>query len=200
MIAFLRGCVFAKYPPVVVVDVAGVGYEVETSTTTFLQVPDIGQSIELYVHSYLREDVFALYGFAHERERVLFRRLLKISGVGPKLALGILSSATPDHFVSAVLSQDLNMLTRLPGIGKKTAQRLVLEMKDGLQDWSYLHQGSASVNIPLSGVGRKEGELLEALNALGFKRYEALQRVKKLSISDDSSIEELLREALQQVN
>lgn len=202
MIAFLRGNVLSKELPTVVIDVGGVGYEVETSLTTYLQISEVGQSVALHIHLHLREDAFALYGFYEHRERALFRRLLKISGVGPKVALGILSSITPDQFVGAVLSHDLQTLTRLPGIGKKTAERLILEMKDGLSEWQYAGPSASNnaLTATLSAQPNPQQELLEALNALGFKRQEALQMVKKLKFNETSSIEELLREALQQVS
>jgi Holliday junction DNA helicase RuvA len=202
MIAFLRGLVLSKVLPTIVIDVNGVGYEVETSLTTYLQVPEAGQPVELHIHLHLREDAFALYGFYTDRERALFRRLLKISGVGPKVALGILSSSTPDQFVCAVLSHDVQTLTRLPGIGKKTAERLILEMKDGLSEWQYDRPAMTpqGLSAGTNAQPNRQQELLEALNALGFKRQEALQMLKKLNFSESVSIEELLREALQQVS
>src|SRR5688572_17609541 len=139
MIGQIRGILIEKQPPSLVVDVHGVGYDIDAPMSTFFQLPDVGCEVTLLTHFVVREDAHHLYGFYTREERQLFRSLLKVNGVGPKLALTILSSITPDEFVHCVLSNDAASLVRLPGVGKKTAERLIIEMRDKLSDW---HPGS----------------------------------------------------------
>ncbi len=135
MIGQIRGIILEKQPPQLLVDVHGVGYEIDAPMSTFYQLPDVGQEVSLFTHFVVREDAHHLYGFYTRDERHLFRTLLKVNGVGPRLALTILSSTAPDEFVRCVLNNDTASLVRLPGIGKKTAERLVIEMRDKLSDW-----------------------------------------------------------------
>ena len=133
MIGFLRGRLAAKHPPVLLLDVGGVGYEVEAPMSTFYGLPAVGADVMLHTHLVVREDAHILFGFGTERERSLFRELIRISGVGPRIALGILSGASVDEFHRCVEAQDAASLTRIPGIGRKTAERLIIEMRDRLQ-------------------------------------------------------------------
>src|SRR5699024_1963194 len=130
MIGRLRGIVLEKRPPWLLVDVAGVGYELEVSMTTLAALPAVGDEVVVYTHLTVRDDAHLLYGFAAERERTLFRALIKVNGVGPRLALAILSGMDEDTFVRSIREDDIKSLTRLPGIGKKTAERLIIEMRD----------------------------------------------------------------------
>ncbi len=130
MIGRLRGEIIAKHPPQVLIDVGGVGYEVEAPMSTFYDLPQVGEPVTLITHLVVREDAHVLYGFLREHDRVLFRSLLKVTGVGAKMALGILSGMDAQRFAQCIEQEDLTALSRLPGIGKKTAQRLVMEMKD----------------------------------------------------------------------
>ena len=133
MIGFLRGKLAAKHPPALLLDVNGVGYEVEAPMSTFYGLPGVGSDVSLFTHLVVREDAHVLFGFGTERERALFRELIKVSGVGPRIALGILSGASVDEFHRCVEAQDTAALTRIPGIGRKTAERLIVEMRDRLK-------------------------------------------------------------------
>src|SRR6188508_2465507 len=135
MIGLIRGIIIEKQPPQLVVDVQGVGYEIDAPMSTFYQLPEAGNEVRLYTHFVVREDAHHLYGFYTSEERHLFRTLLKVNGVGPRLALTILSSIAPPEFVHSILNNDTVTLVRLPGVGKKTAERLVIEMRDKLSDW-----------------------------------------------------------------
>jgi len=134
MIGFLRGRLVAKKPPAVLIDVGGVGYELEAPMSTFFDLPEVGENLTLFTHLAIREDAHNLYGFLSETEKTLFRTLIRVNGVGAKLALGILSSMTAEAFHHCVENQDVQSLTRLPGIGKKTAERLIIELRDRMPD------------------------------------------------------------------
>src|SRR5580704_18997800 len=135
MIGQIRGIILEKQPPLLTVDVHGIGYEIDAPMSTFYQLPEVGQEVSLFTHFVVREDAHHLYGFYTRDERLLFRTLLKVNGVGPRLSLTILSSTAPEEFVRCVLNNDTLSLVRLPGVGKKTAERLVIEMRDKLADW-----------------------------------------------------------------
>jgi Holliday junction DNA helicase RuvA len=199
MIGQIRGILIEKQPPALVVDVHGVGYDIDAPMSTFFQLPDVGCEVTLLTHFVVREDAHHLYGFYTREERQLFRTLLKVNGVGPKLALTILSSITPDEFVHCVLSNDAASLVRLPGVGKKTAERLIIEMRDKLSDW---HPGSlASVTQAAHTLPTARHAILQdaisALIALGYKQQEASKTVTKI---DDglATSEELIRRALRE--
>ena len=159
MISFLVGSIAAKMPPLVVVDVGGVGYEVQASLNTFTALPEIGGQVKLLTHFIVREDAQLLFGFADDAERKLFRALIKVNGVGPKLALAILSGMDATNFGRCVLANDVKTLVQLPGVGKKTAERLIVEMKDRLREWQQdgtaaeeggtLLDAAASTNVML---------------------------------------------------
>lgn len=194
MIGFLRGVLAAKKVPFLLVDVGGVGYEVEAPMTTFYQLPALGETVTLYTHLAVREDAHSLYGFFAEDERVLFRSLIKVNGVGAKLALTILSGLSAEEFHRAIKCNDLSALVRLPGIGKKTAERLVIEMRDRLPDIE------GSVALPnTSGNSTTESspvqDAVSALIALGFKPPEASRMVRDVPAEGRTS-EDLIRIAL----
>ncbi|HVC37485.1 MAG TPA: Holliday junction branch migration protein RuvA [Gammaproteobacteria bacterium] len=189
MIGFLRGLILHRQPPHLLIDVHGVGYEVEAPMSTFYDLPDTGAEALLYTHLVVREDAHILFGFGTETERRLFRALIRVNGVGPRLALTILSGVSVESFVRCVRESDTVALTRLPGIGKKTAERLVVEMRDRLDQ---------AASNTLSGMGdmNPRGEALSALVSLGYKPHEAsrmLQAIKETGISS----EEFIRRALQ---
>ncbi|HEX7031029.1 MAG TPA: Holliday junction branch migration protein RuvA, partial [Gammaproteobacteria bacterium] len=176
MIGFLRGRIVAKQPPVLLLDVGGVGYEVEAPMSTFYELPDVGSDVTLHTHLVVREDAHLLFAFASESERWLFRQLIKVSGVGARVALTILSGASVEQFARAVQEGDAASLTRLPGIGKKTAERLVVEMKDRLAD-----SAAASTGVPVKPGARSASpvdEAFDALVALGYKPQEATRMIK----------------------
>jgi len=189
VIGFLRGVILRKQPPHLLIDVHGVGYEVEAPMSTFYDLPEAGAEVTLYTHLTVREDAHVLFGFGSESERRFFRSLIRVNGVGPKLALTILSGISVEGFVRCVQENDTAALTRLPGIGKKTAERLVVEMRDRLDD----------VGAPsrFSGVAANpRDEALSALVSLGYKPQEAAQMLRNIK-EDGLSSEELIRRALQ---
>jgi len=198
MIGHLKGKIIAKHPPELILDVNGVGYELQASMNTFYQLPELGEEVTLHTHLVVREDAQLLYGFYELRERTLFRMLIKVNGVGPKMALTILSSADPDAFVQCVANNDVSSLVRLPGVGKKTAERLIIEMKDRLADWN---ENSSTVALPnnphsvISVVDDPSRDAVSALIALGYKPQEASRAVSKVSAEGLTS-EELIRLAL----
>jgi holliday junction DNA helicase RuvA len=198
MIGRLRGEVAAKQAPFLLLDVNGVGYELEAPLSTFFTLPEIGQSVMLYTHLVVREDAHVLYAFATESERALFRSLLKVSGVGAKMALAILSGMSAEEFARCVESEDVSALVRLPGIGRKTAERLIVEMRDRL---AKLGEQSAGVSITPAAqtAGRPRSEksdAVAALVALGYKSLDADRLVKAVA-SDGMDSESLIRAALQ---
>lgn len=195
MIGWLSGVVRAKHPPGVLLDVGGVGYELQAPMGTFADLPAIGEGVSLFTHLIVREDAHQLYGFSAEREREVFRALLKVNGVGAKVALAILSGMDGDTFARCVIDGDSSSLTRLPGIGKKTAERLILEMRDRLES---LPAGIGTVPS-LANTGRRASEpiaeAISALISLGLKPPEASRRIAALE-SKGLPPEELVRLAL----
>jgi Holliday junction DNA helicase RuvA len=194
MIARLAGTLLSKQPPLLVIDVAGVGYEVEAPLPMFYDLPETGQPVVILTHLSVKEDSHTLYGFASESERTLFRQLLKISGIGAKLALTILSGASGDELARFVAEGDAASLTRLPGIGKKTAERIIIELRDKLE-------GLPAGGAPGAGSGKAQagsalGEATNALIALGYKPQEAGRMARSVT-QPEMSVEEILRLALQ---
>lgn len=191
-----------KQPPDILVDVGGVGYEVQVPMTTLFQLPQLGDEVSLVTHFVVREDAQLLYGFIDERDRRLFRQLIKVTGVGPKLALTILSGMDSSSFARCVQRDDISSLVALPGVGKKTAERLLVEMRDKLKDW--FGSGDAGVTLAAGGdmrvpVANKMADAEGALIALGYKPQEASRMVA--AVNDDSvvSSEDLIRRALKSV-
>jgi holliday junction DNA helicase RuvA len=193
MIGSLRGRIAGKSPPQLLLDVGGVGYEIEAPMSTFFRLPPVGQETRLLTHLVVREDAHVLYGFATEAERALFRNLLRVSGVGPKIALALLSGMTVEAFAQCVRNQDVATLTRVPGIGRKTAERLLVEMRDRL-DGTALTAANGMSGEP--GATSAETEAFGALVALGYKPQEAT-RLLKAAGEGAYSTEELIRRALQ---
>jgi Holliday junction DNA helicase RuvA len=192
VIGHLRGRLVAKHPPQLVVDVGGVGYEVEAPMSTFYGLPATGAEVQLHTHLVVREDAHVLYGFGTERERSLFRELIKVSGVGPRIALAILSGVSVDEFQRCVDGHDVAALVRVPGIGRKTAERLVIELRDRL---GGLPGPSTGAGGAAAGPGGAQAEAFAALVALGYKAPEITRLLQKVDPSV-SSTEELIRHAL----
>jgi holliday junction DNA helicase RuvA len=192
MIGSLRGTLAAKHPPQLLVEVGGVGYEVEAPMSTFYQLPETGEPVRLLTHLLVREDAHVLFGFATEPERQLFRNLIKVSGVGARIALAILSGISVDGFVRCVHAEDAASLTRIPGVGRKTAERLIVEMRDRLKQGA---PGTMPV-LPAGGQGSAADQAFEALVALGYRPPEA-QRLLKLVEGKAETTEEIIRAALQ---
>jgi len=191
VIGWLKGHIIEKEQPgKIVLDVNGVGYDVETSLNTFFQIEQSAQKIELYIHTVVREDALLLYGFFNQEERALFRALIKVNGVGPKSAIAILSSISPSEFIQAIQQENAVLLTKLPGIGKKTAERLVVEMRDGMKQLSSHYDPV----VPMQA--KQQDEAISALEALGYKTQEAHKAVSKID-DGKKTCEQLIREALQ---
>ncbi len=193
MIGWLDGQIIDKHQPgKLVLNVHGVGYDVETSLNTFFQLDSISGSVGLHIHTIVREDALLLYGFLDRQERELFRALIKVNGIGPKLAMSILSSITPNEFIQCIQQENATLLMKLPGIGKKTAERLVVEMRDSMKQFSGT---SDSLNkwIPMMSG---QDEAVSALEALGYKPQEAIKAVNKVN-DNSKSCEQLIRDALQ---
>ncbi len=191
MIGFLHGRIAAKIAPAVTVDVSGVGYELEAPMSTFLNLPPVGETVHLITHLVVREDAHILYGFATEEERRLFRHLLKVSGVGPKIALGVLSGMSVEGFTRCVLAEDVTTLTRIPGVGRKSAERLIIEMRDRVKNQP------AIAGAPGRTAGADpHSEAFDALVALHYKPAEATRLLNGIGAGTHTT-EELIRLALQ---
>jgi Holliday junction DNA helicase RuvA len=196
MIGRLSGILIEKQPPELVLDVQGVGYELSAPMSTFVNLPALNEAVSLYTHLVVREDAQLLYGFATTRERLLFRSLLKVNGVGAKLALTILSGSDVDTFARSVQEGDAASLTRLPGVGKKTAERLIIEMRDRLKEVGSAMGLDTSVTQAMPSSSGARNEATEALVALGYKAAEADKMIRSIN-ADGMTTEQLIRQALQ---
>jgi Holliday junction DNA helicase RuvA len=188
VIGSLTGVLAEKSPPHLLVDVGGVGYAVEAPMSTIFALPPVGDRVRLLTHQVVREDAVLLYGFLTAAERDLFRALLKVSGVGPRIALALLSGISVDGFAQVVQSQEIGVLTKIPGVGRKIAERVLVEMRDRLDALT-----PSGDSLPVSG---KQAEALQALLALDFAPVEAARLIKTVSTGTQST-EELVRLALQ---
>ena len=197
MIGRLRGTLAEKQPPHLVIDVNGVGYELEVPMTTLYRLPAVGESLTLHTHLVVREDAQLLYGFYEKRDRELFRELIRLNGVGPKLALALMSGLEVDELVRCVQAQDTSALMKVPGVGKKTAERLLVELKDRFKAWETLPGMSTLVIEPSAGpaVSSAENDAVSALISLGYKPQEASRAVAGIK-EDGLSSEDLIRRAL----
>ena len=196
MIGRLSGTLLEKNPPAILVNVQGVGYEVDVPMSTFYGLPDVGQPVDLHTHFVVREDAQLLFGFATRHERALFRALLKVNGVGAKVALSILSGLSAEEFFQCVAAKDAVALTRVPGIGKKTAERLLVEMQDKVD---ALAGGSVQQGLPVETQATVREQAGEALLALGYKSAE-VKRLLDKNASDGQSVEDMIRAALRSVS
>ncbi|OMQ27254.1 Holliday junction branch migration protein RuvA [Serratia oryzae] len=200
MIGRLRGIILEKQPPLVLLEANGVGYEVHMPMTCFYELPELGQQAIVFTHFVVREDAQLLYGFNDKQERALFRELIKVNGVGPKLALAILSGMSAQQFVSAVEREEITALVKLPGVGKKTAERLVVEMKDRFKGLNGdLFNNSSEISLPATAAKAAEmdveAEAASALVALGYKPQEASRMIGKIA-KPGADCETLIRDAL----
>ena len=195
MIGFLRGRIIKKQPPGLILDVNGVGYELEASMNTFYRLPDPGEEIELLTHLSVREDSHTLYGFGSEDERNLFRALIRVNGVGAKMALAILSGTEAAEFGQCIETGDATRLQRLPGVGKKTAQRLIVEMRDRLDGWRAGAQPDQAGPAPRPRAADPVGEAVSAMISLGYRPQEASRLVHAVA-GDGMDSETLIRAAL----
>ncbi len=192
MIGHLRGRLVRKAPPALIIEVSGVGYELEAPMSTFYRLPELGSEVELHTHLVVREDAHLLYGFATEDERRLFRDLLRVTGIGPKIGLALLSGIDVDTFMRCVEAQDVEALTRIPGVGRKTAERLLVEMRDRIRALGLLSPGAPKLD-PAAGV---RAEAYAALVALGYRPVEVNRLLQSVE-QEGAGTEELIRRALQ---
>lgn len=190
MIAHLRGKLLAKHPNQVIVETTGVGYDVTISVPTFTDLPEVGAEVALHIHTHVREDAIALYGFLRRAEKTLFEKLITVSGIGPKLAITILSGMPADEMIGAIRGNDVARLTRIPGIGKKTAERMVLELRDKLPE-----AGAPSAPATHS-LSPTEEDVLSALLNLGYQRPAAEKALSAVAKTKAGSFDALFREAL----
>jgi Holliday junction DNA helicase RuvA len=191
MIGRLRGVLVHKQPPWLVIDVHGVGYELEAPMSTFYDLPEIGREIVLFTHYAQKEDSVALYGFLREAERRLFRDVQKVSGIGAKIALAVLSGVSVDEFARLVQAGDVTALTRIPGIGKKTAERMVVELRDRAADFA-----GAGNTLNVGAIGDAQSEATIALQQLGYKPAEAARMARDAAAPGDDAAT-IIRKALQ---
>ena len=194
MIVKLAGKLLDKQAPCALIDVNGVGYEINVSLMTFVDLPSLGDDVEMHTHLVVREDSHTLYGFLTVHERSLFRALIKVNGVGPKMALGMLSGMTVDEFARAILNRDVSSLVKLPGVGKKTAERLVIEMKDAIDGVGL--SGASENTITKSDI-RLEAE--SGLLSLGYKAQDITKILNNLDYKNASSSEDIIKMALQSI-
>ena len=201
MIGRLRGTLIEKTAPEILIECSGIGYEVTMPMTSIYALPELNEEATIYTHFVVREDAQLLYGFANKTERKLFRLLIKVNGVGPKLALAILSGMSADQFVSCVVHDDVTTIVKIPGVGKKTAERLLIEMRDRIKDWqSSLHTPATDaapieVNHENTLINDAKGDALNALISLGYTQGQADRAIKAVYANDKSS-EALIRDAL----
>lgn len=202
MIGRIRGTLVEKNPPEILIDAHGVGYEIQLPMTSFYQLPDVGDEAIIFTHFVVREDAQLLFGFATKTERTLFRELIKANGVGPKLALTILSGMSAEQFVHCVQHEDVTSLVKLPGVGKKTAERLLIEMRDRLKnlfanegDSVALSAGKFETTAVVMPVASASDEAISALMALGYTQSQAAKSVKAVA-QDDLASEDMIRRAL----
>jgi Holliday junction DNA helicase RuvA len=201
MISRLKGLLIEKNPPKVLIDVQGVGYEVDVPMTSIYQLPEAGLEVILYTHLTIREDAHQLFGFITLDDRTLFRLLISVNGIGPKTALGILSAMDGRALAQAIQNEDLTRLTHVPGIGKKTAERLFIELRDKLAKWvpeGPLTATEGATVVVSSSKNRAIHEAVQALISLGYKQQDATHRIEKLQKSEPTlSSEEMIKKALQ---
>ena len=206
MIGRLRGTLLEKLAPEVLIECSGIGYEVTMPMTSIYALPELNEQAVIYTHFVVREDAQLLYGFANKVERKLFRLLIKVNGVGPKIGLAILSGMSADQFVSCVMHDDVKSIVKIPGVGKKTAERLLIEMRDRLKDWQMATSTPATDAAPSSSgldltginasfINNAKGDAINALVSLGYKQVQADKAVKAIYQTDMNS-EDLIRNAL----
>lgn len=195
MIGQLRGEILVKRPPSLLVDVNGVGYELEAPMSTFYDLPALGETVTLVTHLMVRDDAQVLYGFLRDLDRALFRDLLKVTGVGARMALAILSGMDARQFTECVAAEDVTALTRLPGIGRKTAQRLIMEMRDRVAGLGEIPVAAAGRSVPATGLDSELSDAVSALIALGYRPAEA-QRMARAVADVSMTSEAIIRAAL----
>ena len=197
MIGRIAGTIIQSQPPFMMVDCNGVGYEIEAPMSVFFDLPPAGKPVVLFTHMVVREDAQLLYGFSSLAQRAMFRELIKVSGVGAKMGIAILSGLSAEEFSQCIADQDVGTLTRLPGIGKKTAERLIVEMQDRIQKLPVDTNAPVAAGGTASSAGSLQSQAISALEALGFKNTEARKMVKSAS---GDSVEDIIKDALKAVS
>ena len=197
MIGRIAGTIIQSQPPFMMVDCNGVGYEIEAPMSVFFDLPPAGKPVVLFTHMVVREDAQLLYGFSSLAQRAMFRELIKVSGVGAKMGIAILSGLSADEFSQCIADQDVATLTRLPGIGKKTAERLIVEMQDRIQKLPVDTNAPVASGGAASSAGSLQSQAISALEALGFKNAEARKMVKS---AGGDSVEDIIKDALKAVS
>lgn len=196
MIAQVRGVLSQKEPEGLIIDVNGVGYEVTVSLNTFYRLPDLNEKITLLIYTHVTEGAFSLFGFLDPLEKDLFKKLISVSGIGPRVGLAILSGLSPADLTEAILSKNIAKLTSINGIGKKTAERLVIELKDKMQTLQEKRLTSGSLHTFLSTEETTYTEALSALINLGYQKNLAERALSQISIQSDSNLEKVLKDSL----
>lgn len=201
MIGYLRGILLDKEPPFITLDVNGVGYELEVPMSTLFQLPELNKELEIHTHLVVREDAQLLFGFYSKRDRLMFRELIKLNGVGPKLALALMSGMSANELIACVQAEDKAQLMKVPGVGKKTAERLLVELKGRFKDWDTDAATASQPEQPANQApsSNAEQDALSALVSLGYKPAEASRSVRAV-FAEGLSSEELIRLALQSSN
>lgn len=195
MIARISGEIIVKRPPFLIIDVGGVGYELQAPMSTFYKLPEVGERTTVLTHFIVREDAQSLYAFLSEYDRRLFRELLRVSGIGAKIALAVLSSMDAGTFKECILNKDVDFITRVPGIGTKTAERLIVEMKNRFEDAFWRQLEAADPDAATNDNERHTAEAVQALITLGYKASDAKRLVKAVS-TEQTDTEEIIRQAL----
>lgn len=196
MIAQIRGILTHKEPEGLVIDVNGVGYEVTVSLNTFYQLPEVNLEVTLLIHTHVTEGAFSLFGFLDPSEKSLFKKLISVSGIGPRVGLAILSGLPPADLTEAIAGKNLAKLTSISGIGKKTAERMVMELKDKVQPFTEKNLTASALQTSLSSREKTYAEALSALMNLGYQRTLAEKALSQISIQTDSNIEKVLKDSL----
>ncbi|PPI88191.1 Holliday junction branch migration protein RuvA [Candidatus Pantoea edessiphila] len=203
MIGQLTGNILEKHPPMVLLEVYGVGYEINMPMTCFYKLPELNKKTTIFIHFIVRKDIQLLFGFNSKQERILFRELIKVTGIGPKLALSILSSMSAKQFIISIEQEEINTLIKLPGVGKKTARHLIIEMKDVFKKmYNGLCENNAEftiINSSISSITDVEAEAIAALIALGYKSKEAQKMIIGLDKSNEKNCENLIKIALRKI-
>lgn len=202
VISYIKGPLAEKMEDSVVIEAQGIGYQIFVPLSVLSELPPAGENVKVYTYLNVREDAVTLYGFLTRQDLDMFRQLIGVTGVGPKSALGILSALTPDILRMAVLSGDAKTIAKAPGVGAKTAQRIILDLKDKVKAADVLFAGEGMEQAPLDagGVGAIGKEAMEALTALGYSSGEASGAVKKVAVTEDMTVEDVLKKALRHLS
>lgn len=198
MISYIKGPLTEKFEDSVIVEAGGIGYRIFVPSSVLSELPKLGETVRIYTYFSVREDSVSLYGFLSRQDMEMFRQLIGVNGVGPKSALGILSALKPDVLRLAVISGDVKAISKAPGVGSKTAQRIILDLKDKVKAEDFLYGGVDTYDSPaeISGVGEVGKEAVEALTALGYSASEATGAVRKVTITETMTAEDVLKAAL----